>query len=89
MASQAYFLSNYKSISSSNSDISYRVDIKRKRVYMPKEWQGKRVIISAQGAPKESAQGALVNAQGFASVGKLSSAQVKELARAVDIYNKK
>lgn len=87
MSNQVYFLSNYKSISSSNSDISYRVDVKRKRVYMPKEWQGKRVIISAQGAPKESAQGALVNAQGFASVGKLSSAQVKALAQAVNAYN--
>lgn len=82
------FLSNYKSISK-NSDISYRVDIKRKRLYVPKKWQGKRISVNDKGAIIECAQGALVNAQGFASIGKASASDISKIAQAVSAYNKR
>ena len=77
------FLSNYKSLSS-NRDISARVDIKRKRLYVPKKWQGKRISVNDKGVIIECAQGALVNAQGFASIGKASASDIKALAQAIN-----
>lgn len=77
------YLSNYKSLSS-NRDISARVDIKRKRLYVPKKWQGKRISVNDKGAIIECAQGALVNAQGFASIGKASASDIKALAQAIN-----
>lgn len=77
------FLSDYKSLSS-NRDISARVDIKRKRLYVPKKWQGKRISVNDKGAIIECAQGALVNAQGFASIGKASASDIKAIAQAIN-----
>lgn len=77
------FLSNYKSLSS-NRDISARVDIKRKRLYVPKKWQGKRISVNDKGAIIECAQGALVNAQGFASIGKASASDIKAMAQLIN-----
>ena len=77
------FLSNYKFISS-NRDISARVDIKRKRLYVPKKWQGKRISVNDKGAIIECAQGALVNAQGFASIGKASASDIQALAKVIN-----
>lgn len=77
------FFSDYAKIAR-NSDIKYRVDIKRKRVYVPKKWQGKRIEISSNGDIKASAQGVLVNAQGFASIGKASASDIKALAQVVN-----
>lgn len=82
------FLSDYKSISK-NSDISYRVDIKRKRLYVPKKWHNKRISINAQGAIIECKEGALVNAQGFASIAKCSASDISKIAQAVSAYNKR
>lgn len=82
------FLSNYKSISK-NSDISYRVDIKRKRLYVPKKWQGKRIIIAQDGAIISDKNGALVNKQGFASIAKVSAQDISKIAQAVSAYNKR
>ena len=67
------FLSDYKSISK-NSDISYRVDIKRKRLYVPKKWHNKRISI---------------NAQGFASIAKCSASDISKIAQVVSAYNKR
>ena len=76
------FLANYKSISK-NSDISARVDIERGRLYLPKKWQGKRISVSAKGAIIESKNGALVNAQGFASIAKASKQERQAIAQAI------
>lgn len=77
------YLSNYKSISK-NSDIKLRVDIKRKRLYVPKKWQGKRISVNDKGAIIENKNGALVNAQGFASIGKASASDIKALAQVIN-----
>lgn len=77
------FLSNYKALSS-NRDISARVDIKHKRLYVPRQWQGKRISVNDKGAIIECAQGALVNAQGFASIGKASASDIKAMAAIIN-----
>ena len=81
-----YFLSNYKA-NAKNSDISFRVDVKRGRVYMPKKYIGKRVDIDGNGnivIVKNKSGGVLVNRQGFASVSKLPSNELMELAEVVN-----
>lgn len=74
------FLSNYKSVSK-RRDIKARVDVKRKRLYVPKQWQGKRISVNDKGVIIECKDGALVNAQGFASIGKASASDIQSLAR--------
>lgn len=76
------FLSNYKSISK-NSDIKARVDVERGRLYVPKEWRGKRIAVNAQGKIIACENGALVNAQGFASVAKASKQERQAIAQAI------
>ena len=77
------FLSNYQSIAK-NSDIKLRVDVARKRLYVPKKWQGKRISVNDNGAIIECKSGALVNAQGFASIGKASASDIEALAKLIN-----
>ena len=83
------FLCKYNA-NSKNSDISYRVDIKHKRVYVPKKYMLKKIDISNKGEivvlPKNSKGGVVVNKQGFISVAKLPSNEFMELA---SLINKK
>lgn len=77
------YLSSYKSIAK-KSDIKLRVDIEHKRLYVPKKWQGKRISVNDKGAIIECKDGALVNRQGFASIGKASASDIKALAQVIN-----
>ena len=78
------FLSNYQELSR-NGDIKYRVDIKNKRVYMPKKYIGKRVDIKPSGEIIEVKNGGVkVNSQGFASVARLSQAIIEDMAKVIN-----
>ena len=77
------FLSDYNKLSR-NGDIKYRVDIKNKRVYVPKKYIGKYINIKPSGDIIEAKNGVKVNAQGFASVARLSQAVIEDMAKVIN-----
>lgn len=78
------FLSNYSKLSR-NGDISFRVDIKNKRVYVPKKYIGKNIDIKPSGEIIEvKNSGVKVNSQGFASVARLSQAIIEDMASVIN-----